>query len=303
VGFFDSFSTGLSNVGSFIGSTLNQFAASPLGGQFVAQVGQFGIGKLADLIGINQVAGSPNISRSLGPAGRPPIGTFGPSAGGPLGTPARVNALQNLSLSQFSTLQKARNQVLGMTGEAQRQALETALFAIGPELFQLTFPNLSQTFRNRPPNVFGPPPTIPASQPFGRQPGDFSGGSQVAFPVTRNQGFPAPSFLPALFSGGGGFQQAGFASALGPLARQLPGIIGGFAGGAALEGLLDGGGGGTPMFRAGMTGARAQFFRTQNPATGQDTWFRPAGRPILWSGDLTACKRVNKVARRARRKR
>jgi hypothetical protein len=52
-----------------------------------------------------------------------------------------------------------------------------------------------------------------------------------------------------------------------------------------------------------MAGARAQFFRTQNPVTGQDTWFRPAGRPILWSGDLTACKRVKKVARRAARKR
>lgn len=60
---------------------------------------------------------------------------------------------------------------------------------------------------------------------------------------------------------------------------------------------------GTPMFRRTMSGARAQFFRTQNPATGQDAWFRPAGRPILWSGDLTACKRVNKVARRAARKR
>ncbi|GAG21361.1 unnamed protein product, partial [marine sediment metagenome] len=108
----------------------------------------------------------------------------------------------------------------------------------------------------------------------------------------------------ALFGGGGmPVQQAGLA---GSIVKQLPGFIGGIAGGELFESLIAPGGGGgamTPMFRAGGQSARAQFFRTQNPITGQDTWFRPAGRPLLWSGDLTACKRVKKIARRASRKR
>ena len=47
--------------------------------------------------------------------------------------------------------------------------------------------------------------------------------------------------------------------------------------------------------------ARAQPFVAANPMTGKLTWFKPAGRPILWSGDLSAAKRVRKVAARARR--
>lgn len=50
-----------------------------------------------------------------------------------------------------------------------------------------------------------------------------------------------------------------------------------------------------------MGGARAQAFVASNPMTGRLTWFKPAGRPILWSGDLSAAKRVRKVAARARR--
>jgi len=151
------------------------------------------------------------------------------------------------------------------------------------------------------PRFAAPPPSIPSSQPFGVQPGSqlfgFGGPGMAAFPTLRQASFPPSPSAFALASGSPGFQQAGVAG----LARQLPGFIGGVLGGELLSGALAGGGGGTPMFRPTMAGARAQFFRTQNPATGQDVWFRPAGRPILFSGDLTACKRVNKVARRARR--
>jgi hypothetical protein len=122
------------------------------------------------------------------------------------------------------------------------------------------------------------------------------------FPVTRYSSYPSPGVSPVSFS------------ALMPLARQIPAFLGGMLAGEGIEGAMSmggggavampmGGGGGTPQFRATMAGARAQFFRVPNPVTGQDTWFRPAGRPILWSGDLTACKRVKKVARRAARKR
>ena len=56
-------------------------------------------------------------------------------------------------------------------------------------------------------------------------------------------------------------------------------------------------------FAPTMSGSRAQTFIALNPSTGAPTWFRPAGRPILWSSDLTACRRVNKIARRARGRR
>jgi hypothetical protein len=52
---------------------------------------------------------------------------------------------------------------------------------------------------------------------------------------------------------------------------------------------------------SGRCGARAQAFLATNPTSGASTWFKPAGKPILWSGDLTACKRVGKIAARARR--
>lgn len=287
-----------SSVVSGVSSIGTAFAGSPIGSAFLGQLGEFGVGKLADVIGLTptKVSGSPTGFAFS------PFSTFGPAPIGPLGTPAAPNPLASLSIDQWNQLQRLALQVRGMTGQAQQDALEQMLFGLGPQMFQIIFPTLSRGFQvgARTP-TFGPPPSIPASQPFGRQPGDFTGGGDVAFPVTRQASFPAPTFLPALFGGtGGGVQQAGLA---GSVLRQLPGIAGGLIGGELLESFAGGGGGGTPMFRPTMAGARAQFFRAPNPATGQDTWFRPAGRPILWSGDLTACKRVNKVARRARRKR
>lgn len=56
------------------------------------------------------------------------------------------------------------------------------------------------------------------------------------------------------------------------------------------------------VFSPTSAGYRAkQFFAVPHPSTGNLTWYRSAGKPILWSGDLRACKRVNKVASRARR--
>lgn len=45
----------------------------------------------------------------------------------------------------------------------------------------------------------------------------------------------------------------------------------------------------------------AKEFVAVNPTSGRAQWFRPAGRPLVWSSDLTACKRVKKLAARARR--
>jgi hypothetical protein len=124
------------------------------------------------------------------------------------------------------------------------------------------------------------------------------GANMPSFPVTRFASYPQ-------------VQQAGYGAALGALGRAIPGMIAGYGIGEAFDSpqlpAVAGGGvmaaGGTPMFRPTMAGYRAQTFRAQNPATGQDVYFKPAGRPILWSSDLTACKRVRKVAARARRKR
>lgn len=59
----------------------------------------------------------------------------------------------------------------------------------------------------------------------------------------------------------------------------------------------------TTPFRTAPASMRAQAFVQVNPATGRATWFKPAGRPILWSDDLRACKRVGRIAARARRSR
>jgi len=64
---------------------------------------------------------------------------------------------------------------------------------------------------------------------------------------------------------------------------------------------------GTPMiaapnlFRAAPTGARAvSSFVTANPVTGNLSWFKNMGKPVLFSGDLAACRRVRRIASKAR---
>jgi len=55
-------------------------------------------------------------------------------------------------------------------------------------------------------------------------------------------------------------------------------------------------------FRAGRVGANPSTFVVPNPVTGAPTWFKPAGRPLLWSGDLRAAKTVRRIARLAKRR-
>ena len=59
----------------------------------------------------------------------------------------------------------------------------------------------------------------------------------------------------------------------------------------------------SPFAPSGGRGARAKTHVKCDPITGRAVWFKPAGRPLLWSGDLSACKRVRKIASRARRAR
>lgn len=249
---------------SFFGG-VRDIITSPLGQAF----GEIGLEKFRDVVGL----------RPTGPSGSPRAG--GPGViFSPLGRPA---------------LRGPGDPYGGFAEEQRRRELEERLFSRPGGPGNPVRPALGPYQR---PATIAPVPSIPASQPFGAQPGaGFApfGGLMPAFPTTVQASFPPFPYI--------GAQPASIG---GTLLRQVPGILGGVLGGELFEQFTGGGGGGggaTPAFRPTMAGARAQFFRTPNPATGQDTWFRPAGRPILWSGDLTACKRVKKVARRAARKR
>ena len=89
----------------------------------------------------------------------------------------------------------------------------------------------------------------------------------------------------------------------GAIARGAGQVALGALGGALFGGRGDLAAGISEPFMPTAAGARAKTFLAANPVTGKPTWFKPAGQPILWSGDLSACKRVNKVARRASRSR
>jgi hypothetical protein len=117
-----------------------------------------------------------------------------------------------------------------------------------------------------------------------------SGLVQAAAPILQTylagrnqpQGF-APALLPAL---GGVLGRAA-----------LPTIAG--AAGAGIAGLLGGNGG--ELF--GETAERVRPLR-HVPVEGPDGklyWFGYLGKPVLWGGDLSAARRVQRVARRASR--
>lgn len=140
----------------------------------------------------------------------------------------------------------------------------------------------------------GPPFMGPG--PFG----PFTGGGPF-FPSAGGMQRPSPSPFPLgsgtrSAPGTGGFQLASF-----PATRagfELPSFGLPFIdivpqGQGALQSIAQ-------PFVATRAGARAVTHVMPNPATGQATWFRPAGRPILFSGDLAVCRRVDKLARRAR---
>ncbi len=90
--------------------------------------------------------------------------------------------------------------------------------------------------------------------------------------------------------------------------RQLPGILGGLAGGELIEQGLGLFGGpslpaGGAIFRQTAAGVRARsLVRLTNPVTGNDVWYRNVGRPILFAGDFRTVKRVRKIASMARRR-
>ncbi len=158
----------------------------------------------------------------------------------------------------------------------QRQFGQQALF--GGAVPQQFFP------QQRQPSTFFPP-----IQPlrFPTTPTPPGGGFMPFFPTQTTQ-----------FGGiGPGFQQAGLTQQLQRFLPDLPFIDVVPQGGGGTLGAL------TSPFIPTMAGARAQAFVSPNPATGRLTWFRPSGRPIIFSGDFAVCRKIDKLARRARRRR
>lgn len=122
--------------------------------------------------------------------------------------------------------------------------------------------------------------------------------------LTGLLGAAAPILQTYLASRNQPMMQSGFAPALlpalgGVLGRAaIPTIAG--AAGAGLAGLLGGNGG--ELF--GATQERVRPLRSV-PVEGPDGklyWFGYLGKPVLWAGDLSAARRVQRVASRAARR-
>lgn len=108
------------------------------------------------------------------------------------------------------------------------------------------------------------------------------------------------------------FQQAAFGlvpqigGALGrAILPTLPQIGGGIVGGEladAFQNLFSGGAStqdDTAAFTDPIPGScRPKAHVKVNPCTGKGTWFTPRGRPLVFSGDMAACKRVARVSKR-----
>lgn len=97
------------------------------------------------------------------------------------------------------------------------------------------------------------------------------------------------------------------AAGAGALAGGLAAGLGFGLGEGAVGGLVSGGGDGglcPTLFRQPQAAARpraASVVIVPNPATGAPTFFGHLGKPVLFSGDLSACKRVERAAVRASR--
>jgi len=136
---------------------------------------------------------------------------------------------------------------------------------------------------------------------FGGFGGILQSGIQLASNILapRQQQFtPTPFFQPPV-------QQAGFpllGAGAGALAKRfLPPFGAGVAGGIA-ENFLNFGGASTLDESAAFTdpvpgACRPKMHVKTNPCTGKGTWFVPRGRPLVFSGDLSAAKRLDRVAK------
>lgn len=131
-----------------------------------------------------------------------------------------------------------------------------------------------------PGGMIGPPTPAQAA----RTPGYFTGGS----PAGQGFGALAGGLLGDLVGGPVG-------GALGAVGGEMVGNYFSEPGAA--------GAGGGAMMPGPYTGGvrRVSMFVTTDPVTGATVAVRKLGRPVLWSGDLAAYKRVMRVARKVSR--
>jgi len=180
--------------------------------------------------------------------------------------------------------QVLQQKLLGQpSGQIQRQRL--SLPAFPPPIVQPRVRGLptrpSDPFRGIPiPGRAGVPGGIPQAQA-----GFPSGGRviQASFPG----GFSMPAFPGDRFDVGGGFRQAGFdipgVDIVSPFQSQFAGQC-------------------PTLFRQGTSVRPIPLIMVSNPETGAPVFYKHAGRPILFSGDLSAAKKVARIAQRARRR-
>lgn len=162
--------------------------------------------------------------------------------------------------------------------------LETGLNVFGPTLAQAGVQALGGAvgLQRSAPSPFNitPRSALPGGAPIGFAPR----GARSFFPMEA----PMPAF---------------------PVSRQAPSLFPLIPGVSELLGLapqqqqlINGGGGACPGFFApgAMTSRPVSEISVMNPATGRTHVWKHMGRPILFSGDVATCKRVGKIARRAR---
>lgn len=144
---------------------------------------------------------------------------------------------------------------------------------------------------------------VPSFTPVPQGGGGF-GGPMPGIPGVPN----AMGFGPAIPAVLGGLAGAGgrILGQVGGVIARNPGVsgaVGGVLAGEAID-AIQASGQGTAFFRATASGARPlPLVMIPNPVTGAPTFFKSAGRPVLFSSDFSAAKKVAKLASRARRKR
>ena len=173
------------------------------------------------------------------------------------------------------------------------------------------------------------PPTLPTTTggtstmpfvvtPAASEPSSFGGFGNIVNSLIGAAGQIVPAVLggrqqPPTSAGIPQFQQAGFplvpavGGALLPAITPALGRIGAGAIGGELadmlQNLFSSGGASSTNDAAAFTDAvpgacRPKAHMKTNPCTGKGTWFTPRGRPLLFSGDLSAAKRVDRVTKR-----
>lgn len=207
------------------------------------------------------------------------------------------DSIKGFGTSVFETLGRGVEAVLPSFIEAGAQALFS-------NVFPQQRPAGSQVFATRRPALAPTAPLLlpsdarrfPATRNFQPNVNQFQFQGRVPAPVSLPGGSTAMPHFPGDAQN---VTQAGFQLAQGSALDifDLPGID------LQLPFRADARTGGTPFFLPSRTvGNRPRsLIMVPNPSTGAPVFFKHAGRPILFSGDLRAAKLVNRIARRARR--